>query len=111
MYKRQQTNHGRVCLCVVCDGMGGLANGELASATVIREFDKWFRKDLPAMLEMPVFPVEELRLQWDNLVLDQNKKLADYASSTGTRMGTDVYKRQIYAKDYAGFNRAICRSC
>jgi protein serine/threonine phosphatase len=80
--------------------MGGLANGELASATVIREFDKWFRKDLPAMLEMPVFPVEELRLQWDNLVLDQNKKLADYASSTGTRMGTTVVAFLIVGENY-----------
>lgn len=100
LMKVAQTNHGRVCLCVVCDGMGGLANGELASATVIREFDKWFRKDLPAMLEMPVFPVEELRLQWNNLVLDQNKKLADYASSTGTRMGTTVVAFLIVGENY-----------
>lgn len=100
LMKVAQTNHGRVCLCVVCDGMGGLANGELASATVIREFDKWFRKDLPAMLEMPVFPVEELRLQWDNLVLERIKKLADYASSTGTRMGTTVVAFLIVGENY-----------
>ena len=32
LVKVAQTNLGRVCLCVVCDGMGGLAKGELASA-------------------------------------------------------------------------------
>ena len=37
LVKIAQTNHDKVCLCVVCDGMGGLADGELASATVIRE--------------------------------------------------------------------------
>ena len=42
LVKIAQTNHDKVCLCVVCDGMGGLADGELASATVIREFDQWF---------------------------------------------------------------------
>ena len=41
LVKIAQTNHDKVCLCVVCDGMGGLADGELASATVIREFDQW----------------------------------------------------------------------
>ena len=63
LVKVAQTNHGRVCLCVVCDGMGGLSNGELASATVIREFEHWFEKQLPPMLSTPVFSVVELRLQ------------------------------------------------
>lgn len=47
LVKIAQTNHDKVCLCVVCDGMGGLADGELASATVIREFDQWFINKLP----------------------------------------------------------------
>jgi len=36
LIKVAQTNRGKVCLCVVCDGMGGLSKGELASATVIK---------------------------------------------------------------------------
>ena len=90
LMKIAQTNHGKVCLCVVCDGMGGLANGELASATVIREFDDWFQKKLPGLLETPEFPIDQLRVQWDNLVMEQNRKLARYASEAGTRMGTTV---------------------
>ena len=31
LVKSRKTNHDKVCLCVVCDGMGGLADGELAS--------------------------------------------------------------------------------
>ena len=50
LVKIAQTNHDKVCLCVVCDGMGGLADGELASATVIREFDQWFINKLPGLL-------------------------------------------------------------
>lgn len=48
-------------VCVSCDGMGGLADGELASATVIREFDQWFINKLPGLLETPEF-------QWMNFV-------------------------------------------
>ena len=34
-----------VLLAIICDGMGGLSKGELASATVIRAFAKWFDED------------------------------------------------------------------
>ena len=62
LVKIAQTNHDKVCLCVVCDGMGGLADGELASATVIREFDQWFINKLPGLLETPeeILPLHHL---------------------------------------------------
>ena len=37
-------------ICVVCDGMGGLAKGELASASVIRAFEQWFHHEMPSDL-------------------------------------------------------------
>ena len=44
------TELGNVLFSVVCDGMGGLAKGEVASATVIREFARWFESDFPTIL-------------------------------------------------------------
>lgn len=32
-------------LAVICDGMGGMEKGELASATVVRAFSDWFEND------------------------------------------------------------------
>ena len=37
---------GEVLMAIICDGMGGLSKGELASATVIRSFARWFDDDL-----------------------------------------------------------------
>ena len=37
-----ETDKGRMLFAVVCDGMGGLDKGELASSTVIKAFYKWF---------------------------------------------------------------------
>lgn len=34
-----RSNYGNVVLAVLCDGMGGLAKGEVASATLIRAFE------------------------------------------------------------------------
>ena len=39
LVKHGKCRLGEVLLAVVCDGMGGLDRGELASASVIREFN------------------------------------------------------------------------
>lgn len=89
LIKTAQTNQGIVCLCVMCDGMGGFSMGELASAEVVRAFDKWFAHRLPDLMAKG-FTKEELKLQWNNIVLEQNQKLAAYAARSGSRMGTTV---------------------
>ena len=38
LIKEAFTDYGEVMLAVVCDGMGGLAKGEVASATLVRAF-------------------------------------------------------------------------
>ena len=41
----------KTAFAVVCDGMGGLQQGELASATVVRAYEKWYEEELPELLE------------------------------------------------------------
>ena len=50
LVKHADSKMGEMILAVVCDGMGGLDKGELASATVIRKFAKWFEQELPLEL-------------------------------------------------------------
>lgn len=99
LVKVAQTNLGKVCLCVVCDGMGGLSRGELASATVIRVFEQWFERDLPALIKRGFHP-DDLKLQWDNIVLEQNRILSEYAARSGTRMGTTIVALLIINSEY-----------
>lgn len=51
LIKQAKVDGEEVLLAVICDGMGGLSKGELASATVIRAFAKWFDEELPYELE------------------------------------------------------------
>ena len=44
------SDYGNVLLAVICDGMGGLAKGEVASSAVIQLFKKWFEEDLPSVI-------------------------------------------------------------
>ena len=36
-----RTPAGRMVFAVLCDGMGGLSSGEVASATVVKAFHEW----------------------------------------------------------------------
>ena len=87
LIKTAQTDIGRVCFSVLCDGMGGLSKGELASAEVIREMANWFEKVLPESIEKGL-DLYGLRFQWGNIVSKQNIRLRQYAEKRGERMGT-----------------------
>ncbi len=86
LIKHASTDIGEVLMAIVCDGMGGLAKGELASATVIREFARWFDEDLP-------FELENLNMQviggkWALMLKDLNLKILEYGASQNTSLGT-----------------------
>ena len=40
LLEHASTPSGEVLMAIICDGMGGLSKGELASATVVRTFRK-----------------------------------------------------------------------
>lgn len=84
-----QTDCGRVLLSVICDGMGGLAKGEVASATVIKAFSCWFENELPKLLHMDD-PEKMIFGEWEELVMDCNGKISEYAGQLGLSMGTTL---------------------
>ena len=62
-----ETDIGNVLLTVICDGMGGLAKGEVASSAVIWEFSQWFEKQLPAILSLSD-PKDRIFSSWEKIV-------------------------------------------
>lgn len=82
-----QTDSGNVLLAVICDGMGGLAKGEVASACMIRAFSDWFRLELPGMLSAGLQP-EALRASWENRVRAVDQKIVNYSIEHNVSMGT-----------------------
>ena len=98
-----QTSQGKMAFVVLCDGMGGLDKGEVASASVIRAFDAWSKTQLRALSRAPIEDAE-IRKQWDQLVLDQNKKIASYGKSLGIRLGTTVTAMLITQTRYYVMN-------
>lgn len=83
------TAQGRMVFAVLCDGMGGLDKGEVASASVINAFRSWAVNELPKLC---VAPLEDavIRSQWDAIVSQQNELIKNFGARQGVRLGTTV---------------------
>lgn len=97
------TKLGRMVLAVLCDGMGGLSKGEVASASVIRAFDEWARTNLKELCEAPLEDTV-IRDQWNNIIQEQNEKIKAYGARLGVRLGTTVTAMLITQSRYYVLN-------
>lgn len=87
--KQAVTDKGTVLMAIICDGMGGLSKGEVASATIIHAFNRWFEQDLPRLLAA-ADPIEDIRQSWDNLIKVQNDTISIYGGRTGIQLGSTI---------------------
>lgn len=89
---------GQIVMAVVCDGMGGLEKGELASAVVVRKFSEWFEEVLPKRL--PIYSWKELSDEWIMLVKNLNHKIMDYGKKNDVTLGTTLTAILIIEEKY-----------
>ena len=89
MVMRLHTPQGEMAFAVVCDGMGGHAKGEVASANVVRAFRKWATEELPKLCVRPLEDTD-IRRQWKQIVQEQSDRIKHYASRFGASMGTTL---------------------
>lgn len=81
------TGQGKMVFAILCDGMGGLAKGEVASATVVRAFTKWADTRLPELCEGEIKD-NQIREEWKNIVAEYNEKIKDYGDANNISLGT-----------------------
>ena len=94
-----ESSSGPVLLAALCDGMGGLAKGELASAAVIRALRNWFAVKLPVLLRKDEFQTE-LYSAWNSFIGEMNLRIADYGRSIGANLGTTVTMLLFAGENY-----------
>lgn len=87
LIKHAEVNDQEILAAIVCDGMGGLSKGELASATVIRAFSKWFDEEMPEEIEK--IDVQVVGAKWSLLLKMLNSQILEYSNNNGIdSMGT-----------------------
>lgn len=82
-----ECNGQQMVLAVLCDGMGGLQNGELASASVLYAFREWGGRRLPYLVRMGLFDCD-IRREWSQLIVSCNEKIKGYGRENNLKLGT-----------------------
>lgn len=86
MLKGIQNETEETILAVLCDGMGGMAKGELASATVVTAFSDWLEEQY--VQKGDKWKADDIREQWQQVLSVANRKLLLYGSNTNIELGT-----------------------
>lgn len=82
-----KTKQGRMVFAVLCDGMGGLSKGEVASASVIKAFDQWLMTELPSLCN-DILDKSVIYTQWNRIAKEQNELIKKYGKNLGLKLGT-----------------------
>lgn len=80
------TRQGKVVFAVLCDGMGGLSKGEVASASLVNAFCKWADNKLPILCESEITD-SDIRADWVGIATEYNEKIKLYGKKCGLSSG------------------------
>jgi len=87
---KAETDAGEVLLAAVCDGMGGHAMGELASAHCIRKLDRWFSRSLPEIAARGGNMIDAAASSLARLAEECNRELYEYGRRGGIGLGSTM---------------------
>lgn len=98
-----RTSCGAMAFAVLCDGMGGLAKGELASTELIKAFDHWFTNDFSGKcVSQEDFDV--IKNQWNTVLEFQNRSIGIYGKKNSINLGTTVVALLLTDNGYLAMN-------
>ncbi len=81
LIQEANTATGTTLLAVLCDGLGGLQKGEIASAEMIKAFSAWFQYQYPILLNQR-FTADGLRESWSKQSFFMKKDTMYFISET-----------------------------
>ena len=76
-------------MLAVCDGVGGLQSGELASTGAVRCFEEWFEQQLPEIVQSGL-TADVVFFSWHRMLETLHTALCSYSGKTGIQLGTTV---------------------
>ena len=77
-----------IVMALVCDGMGGLSEGEVASASVASALNDWFEQELPALLQTR--QMSRITQAGNELIHRISYRMKEYGANRGLVLGTTI---------------------
>lgn len=99
---------GLIVMALVCDGMGGMSCGEIASATVATAFGKWFDARIQDHVRSGL-TTEGIAADWNNIVRQKHNAIRSFADRNGLRIGTTLSVILVAAGKYFLMHVGDCR--
>lgn len=97
-----RTPNHTIVLAVVCDGAGGMSEGEFASNSTINVINDWFDYKINKMVleggQTDLFQI--LCEDFKQLIQEQNKAIFAYGKKRGIRVGTTLTALLFVNQDY-----------
>lgn len=90
---------GKVMFAAICDGMGGLSKGEVASASLIKAYADWFRNRFPVLMGQGIRE-QSLRKDLEDVAVSKSSQIMEYGRKTGVSLGTTVVLLLIAENHY-----------
>ncbi len=98
---------GEAVLAILCDGMGGFEHGELASASLVMAYVRWFEEIF--LKEYSKFLAEDICDMWEKILVNMNKRIYEYGKSNSIKIGSTLSLLLIWNGKYYIMNVGDCR--
>lgn len=87
LIKVGEVNGNDIGLFSICDGLGGLAKGEIASKLMVTTLQKWWKSRLNQILT-PSVRDEDILRELNSALLEGNSEIIKYGKENGIKSGT-----------------------
>lgn len=103
LVRKYNSDAGEIVFAVLCDGMGGLSKGEIASASLLNDFAIWSDTELQN-LRFDAQNDEIIKNQWTDIITFAGKRIMKYGRQYGIALGTTVTAMLITSDRYYVLN-------
>lgn len=100
--EKESLDGKKALLAVICDGMGGFAQGEWASREMVRLFSEWYNTELSKFFSIEDAEIFEDMLyeSWEKLFQTAHQGIRLYGETHGVRLGTTATVMLLFEGRY-----------
>ena len=91
-------NNKEFGMFVVCDGVGGLCLGEIASVIAVKNLKKWWNEEINNIVRY--MGQYEIRDSLENIINKINEEIIEYSKINNSKMGTTISVLLLIKKNY-----------